>query len=471
MLQSLLGDDPGLAPLTQRLIERTQGNPFFLEESVRTLRETQVLVGEPGVYRLAMALLSIQVPAAVQAVLAARIDRLPPEEKQLLQTAAVIGTEVPLALLQAIADVPEEALRLGLAHLQAAEFLYETRLFPDIEYTFKHALTQQVAYETLLQEWRRALHARIVAALEALAGDQVAEQVERLAYHALRGEVWTKALAYGRQAGEKAMARSAHREAVGYFEQALGALPHVPEQRHTREQAIDLRIALRSALWPSGDLGRILAYLREAETLAAALDDPRRLAQVLPFLSEQFRFMGAMTRPLPLASAPSPLLPPVGRWSGKRRRTSASASPTRPRATIVAPSTASGRAWQDSTGRSAASTLVRSSCPPCSPVPTSPGAMPSWVRSLRAGPSGKKGSGLLRKLRTLGASCMPITGSVCWPSAKATCPGHSPGSNGLWASVRTRTSRSFSSGSRRPWARHTPWPGAAPTPCRCSRRR
>jgi tetratricopeptide (TPR) repeat protein len=237
----------------------------------------------------------------VQAVLAARIDRLPPEEKQLLQTAAVIGTEVPLALLQAIVELSEEELRRGLGHLQAAEFLYETRLFPEIEYTFKHALTQQVGYETLLQERRRGLHARIVEALEALAGEQVAEvasgrspdQAERLAHHALRGEVWDKALAYFRQAGEKAMTRSAHREAVGYFEQALSAVVHLPEQRHTLEQALDLRLALRSALWPSGDLERILAYLREAETLAEALDDPRRLAQVSLFLFENFRFMGA----------------------------------------------------------------------------------------------------------------------------------------------------------------------------------
>ena len=293
MLQSLLGDDAGLEPLKQRLIERTQGNPFFLEESVRTLVETQVLVGEQGAYRLARALPSIQVPATVQAVLAARIDRLPPEEKQLLQTAAVIGTEVPLALLQAMAEAPEEPLRLGLAHLQAAEFLYETRLFPEIEYTFKHALTQQVAYETLLQERRRALHARIVEALEALAGDRVAEQVERLAHHALRGEVWDKALAYCRQAGEKALARSAHREAVGYFEQALRALPHLPEDRDTREQAIDLRLALRTALLPSGDLERILVYLREAESLAAALDDPRRLGRVSRSLSVHFWNRGA----------------------------------------------------------------------------------------------------------------------------------------------------------------------------------
>ena len=155
---------------------------------------------------------------------------------------------MPLALLQAVAEMPETPLRLGLTHLQAAEFLYETRLFPEIEYTFKHALTQQVAYETLLQERRRALHARIVETLEALAGERLAEQVERLAHHALRGEVWDKALAYCRQAGEKALARSAYREAVGSFEQALSALPHLPEQRDTREQAVDLRLALRSAL-------------------------------------------------------------------------------------------------------------------------------------------------------------------------------------------------------------------------------
>jgi class 3 adenylate cyclase/tetratricopeptide (TPR) repeat protein len=293
LLEVLLGDDSTLTPLKQHLVERTEGNPFFLEESVRTLVETGVLGGEREAYRLAKPLQSIQVPATVQTVLAARIDRLPPDEKRLLQTAAVIGHKVPLALLQAMAEGPEEPLRLGLTHLQAAEFLYETRLFPEHAYTFKHALTQQVAYETLLQERRRALHARIVEALEALAGDRVAEQVERLAHHALRGEVWDKALTYFRQAGEKAMARSAYREAVGSFEQALNALPRLPEQRDTHEQAIDLRLALRSALYPSGDWRRILACLHEAEALATARDDPRRLGQVSLFLSDHFRNMGA----------------------------------------------------------------------------------------------------------------------------------------------------------------------------------
>src|SRR6266571_2383936 len=207
LLQALLGDDPSLAPLKQLLIARTQGNPFFLEESVRTLVETGVLVGEPGAYRLAQALPTIQVPATVQAVLAARIDRLPLEEKRLLQTAAVVGTEVPFALLRAIADMPEATLHSGLAHLQAAEFLYETRLFPEREYTFKHALTHEVTYGSLLQERRRGLHAHIVEALEVLAGDRVAEQVERLAHHALRGEVWEKAVTSCQQAGARAYDR------------------------------------------------------------------------------------------------------------------------------------------------------------------------------------------------------------------------------------------------------------------------
>ncbi len=301
LLHALLGDDPSLAPLTALLIARTEGNPFFLEESVRTLGETGILVGERGACRLAKPLASLQVPATVHAVLAARIDRLPSEEKHLLQTAAVIGTEVPFALLQAIAERPEATLHRGLAHLQAAEFLYETRLFPEQAYTFKHALTHEVAYSSLLQERRRALHARIVEALEAVAGNRVAEQVGRLAHHAFRGEVWDKVLAYGRQAGEKALARSAHREATGFFEHALSALRHLPETRDTREQAIDLRLAMRSALSPAGEFGRVLAYLREAEALAPALDDPRRLARVSGLLSAHFYFRGAHDQAIAVA--------------------------------------------------------------------------------------------------------------------------------------------------------------------------
>jgi predicted ATPase/class 3 adenylate cyclase len=296
LLQALLGDDAGLEPLTRVLIERTEGNPFFLEESVRTLVETQVLIGEPGAYRLGQPLLTIRVPATVQAVLAARMDRLPAWEKTLLQTAAVIGKDVSFLLLQAIAELPEEALRGTVTHLQAAEFLYEASLFPEFEYTFKHALTQEVAYGSLLQDRRRALHARIVGAIERLYSDRIDAQVERLAYHALRGEVWGKALTYFRQAGAKAAARSAHWEAVGCFEQALVALQHLPEHQDTWEQAIDLRFSLRNALLPLGEHKRTFDHLRAAETLAEARNDQQRLGRAFAYLAEAFRMTGELDR-------------------------------------------------------------------------------------------------------------------------------------------------------------------------------
>ena len=255
--------------------------------------ETKALVGERGRFRLAQAVQAIQVPPTVQAMLAARIDRLPPEDKRLLQISSVVGKDVPFALLESVSDLPEEALRRGLDHLQAAEFLYETRLFPDHEYTFKHALTHEVTYASLLHERRRTTHARIMEAIETLHAGRLIEHVERLGHHAVRGEMWEKALHYLRQAGLKALDRSAYREAVGYYEQAIDALSHLPQTRDTREQAIDLRLALRSALLPSNDSARILARLREAEAFAVALDDPRRLGQISGFLSVHFRNRGA----------------------------------------------------------------------------------------------------------------------------------------------------------------------------------
>src|SRR5207253_5670076 len=154
LLSALLGDDPGLGPMKRLLVRR--GNPFFIEESIRTLVETGALTGDRGAYRLIRPIQAIDVPATVQVILAARIDRLPAEDKRLLQTASVIGKDVPFALLHAVAEAEEEAVHRGLVHLQAGEFLYETRLFPDAEYTFKHALTHEVTYGTLLHERRKA---------------------------------------------------------------------------------------------------------------------------------------------------------------------------------------------------------------------------------------------------------------------------------------------------------------------------
>jgi class 3 adenylate cyclase/tetratricopeptide (TPR) repeat protein len=291
LLQALLGDDPTLEPLKPLLVRR--GNPLFIEESIRTLVETGALAGERCAYRLTRPIQSIEVPATVQVILAARIDRLAEEYKHLLQMASVIGKDVPFVLLHAIAELSEDVVQRGLTHLQGAEFLYETRLFPDAEYTFKHALTHEVTYGTLLQERRKALHARIVGAIERCYRNRLTEHLERLAHHAVRGEIWEQAVTYLRQAGAKAFARSANREAVTFFEQALTALAHLPETRETLEQAIDVRFDLRTALFPLGHLERIFAYLREAEGFAKALDDPGRLGRVSVYMGHYFWVTGS----------------------------------------------------------------------------------------------------------------------------------------------------------------------------------
>jgi len=290
LLAALLGPDPGLAPLTQMLVKR--GNPFFLEETVRTLVETGALAGERGGYRLTRPVEALQMPATVQTILAARVDRLPPEEKRLLQAASVIGKDVPYALLTAIAEQPEEAIRRGLAHLQETEFLYETQLFPDLEYTFKHALTHEVAYGGLLHERQRALHARITEAIERLDPERITEHAELLAHHALRGALWAKAVVYLREAGLRAMARAAYREAIAQLEQALGAVRRLPETRQTTELTIDIRIDLRNAVRPFDDLARMGEHLHEAEVLTRTLGDQHRLARIATFMVIQCLLTG-----------------------------------------------------------------------------------------------------------------------------------------------------------------------------------
>ena len=288
LLDSLIGCEVATVAIKAVLIERTGGNPFFLEEGVRAAVETGLLAGERGDYRLARPPGEIRVPATVQAVLAARIARLPLEDKALLHTAAVIGKDVPLALLRTVAHLPEEALRAGLVRLQGSEFLYETKVVPEPELAFKHALSHEVAYAGLLEDRRRALHARIIRAIEQLHAARLAEQTDRLAHHALAGEVWDKAVAYCREAGTKAATRSAYREAVACFEHALAALTHLPESRETIEQGIDLRLDIRYSLTPLGELPQIFSRLCEAKTLAERIGDQRRLGWISACMTFHF---------------------------------------------------------------------------------------------------------------------------------------------------------------------------------------
>ena len=246
MLEPLLGGDASVQPLKRMLFERTEGNPLFLEECVRALVDTHVLVGEPGHYHAVEAAQTIRLPATVQAILAARIDRLMPEHKRLLEAASVIGRDVPLDVLRAIAEESDEALTRGLRQLQVTQFLYETSTFPKAAFTFKHALTHHVVYENLLRERRRRLHVQTMQAIEQLDAERLAEQADRLAYHAVRGELWDKAAQYLLQAGQKSIRLSAYRDALAHLGVGLDALARLPTTPERLSLELDYRVSIGS---------------------------------------------------------------------------------------------------------------------------------------------------------------------------------------------------------------------------------
>ncbi|MCW3678752.1 adenylate/guanylate cyclase domain-containing protein [Burkholderia cenocepacia] len=252
LLAALLGDDPTLVPLKPLILEKTEGNPFFMEEVVQTLVEEQTLLGEPGRYRIVQTPTALHIPTTVQGVLAARIDRLPVAEKELLQTLAVIGNEFPFSLIQRICDVPQartdDALRDLLTRLEDAEFIYERPAFPEVEYSFKHALTQDVASRSLLTERRSALHERTGQAIEALFSSRIADYCSELAHHyRLSGNV-PKAVEYLYRTGQQALQHSAHLDATHHLDAALELLQQLPDTPERAHQELALLLSLGPAL-------------------------------------------------------------------------------------------------------------------------------------------------------------------------------------------------------------------------------
>jgi predicted ATPase/class 3 adenylate cyclase len=279
LISGFLSGSPELDVVRERLVQHTQANPLFLEEMAQALVESGVVVGD-SVFRLTRHPDDIEIPESLQALLAARIDRLPTEQRELLQIAAVIGRRVPLVILRAIADLPEDVLRARLAALTAHEFLSGGSRIGDVDLTFKHALTHAAAYESMLLRHRRTLHVRVLHAIEAVAVDRIEAHIERLADHALRAELWDKAVQYLRRAGDAANALAAHRAAVPFFERALDAHARMERGPESDDIGIDLRLGLRVALASTADLPRARICLDEAERLAATAGDTRRLAHI-----------------------------------------------------------------------------------------------------------------------------------------------------------------------------------------------
>jgi class 3 adenylate cyclase/DNA-binding SARP family transcriptional activator/tetratricopeptide (TPR) repeat protein len=200
LLHALAGPDPSLDGISELIAERTGGNPLYMEEVVQGLAESGGLVGERGAYRLAHAIEEIDIPATVQALLAARIDRLPEREKALVQSAAVIGREFSEPVLGRVTGLPEHELAATLAALASAELIYERALYPEAEYAFKHPLTQEVAYRSQLRERRTGTHAAAAAALEALYPDRQDELAAVISDHWEEAQEPVRAAQWGARA-------------------------------------------------------------------------------------------------------------------------------------------------------------------------------------------------------------------------------------------------------------------------------
>jgi len=274
LLQELIGGSDELAPLRAHIIARADGTPFFLEEFARSLHESGAIAG--GAPRLT----NIVIPASVQSILAARIDRLAPLHRRILQIAAVIGRDVPLPLLAALADMHESTLTQEIAVLRAAGFLVEVNLRTGIVHSFSHALTQAVAYDTLLRSDRRGLHERVLRAMETQGPGQRDSAVDDLVHHAVLAEAWPEAARYALAAGERASRRSALTEAKAYLETAIAALSQQPPSIATMTQGIDARLSLRGVLATMNDTSGIQEYLKEADNLAELAGDRLNLARV-----------------------------------------------------------------------------------------------------------------------------------------------------------------------------------------------
>ena len=284
MITALLGDDAALQPLRRLIIDKTEGNPFYMEETVQVLFDGGALVRN-GTIKLTKQLDELKIPPTVQAILASRIDRLPADEKDLLQTLAVMGKEFPLGLIRKVTGKPDDELERMLGTLQLGEFIYEQPALPDVEYTFKHALTLEVAYGSVLNERRKPLHERTAQALESLFAGTLDDHLPELARHYSRSGNTNKAIHYLRMAGEQAAGRCAHEEAIGLFNSALEMLARMPESRERMRPEVELRLALVGSLVANKGYAapEVAESARRALELSGELGEPELHFSALMF--------------------------------------------------------------------------------------------------------------------------------------------------------------------------------------------
>ena len=319
MLSAMLGDGIELAPLKRLIIDRTEGNPFYMEETVQVLFDDVALVRN-GTVKLTKSLNQLKIPPTVQAILAARMDRLPPDEKDLLQTLAVIGREFSFGLLRNVVAKSDDELNRMLTDLQLGEFIYEQPATDDIGFIFKHALTQDVAAKSMLIEKRKALHERTAQAIEALYAERLDDQVGNLAHHYTQSANTRQAVKYLYLAGQQAVQRSAHQQAIAHLTAALELLNTLPESPERDGRELELASALVQVLQPTkgysapetveaaararalaektGNLAQLVLQLSSISRAAFVSGDYSRAAMVADQLLDLAQREGSPTEPL-----------------------------------------------------------------------------------------------------------------------------------------------------------------------------
>jgi class 3 adenylate cyclase/predicted ATPase len=303
MLSALLGDGVEAAPLKRLIIEKTEGNPFFMEETVQVLFDEGALVRDGSAMRLTRPLGELKIPPTVQGILAARIDRLPFDAKELLQTLAVIGREFPLSLIRAVGAKSDDELNRLLNDLQLGEFIYEQPAVGDTEYIFKHALTQEVAYNSMLIERRKFIHERAGQALESIFAGQMDDHLDELAHHYGRSDNAEKAVEYLGRAGNQALQRSAYGDAINRLTAAIDLLQRLPDSPKRVQRELLLQLAVGPALmavkaYAGPEAER--AYTRARE-LCERLGDPPEFFPVLYGLWVVYLVRGELPRAYELA--------------------------------------------------------------------------------------------------------------------------------------------------------------------------
>ena len=305
MLAALLGGDETLDGLKKLIIAKTEGNPFFTEEIVRELFERGVLARNGGI-RLTRAVTAVDIPTTVDGVLTSRIDRLSDEEKTLLQSAAVIGREFPWSLIRCVADLSDDDLHRLLSRLQRAELVFERPAFPEPEYVFKHALTREASYGSVLAERRRELHERTARAIETLFADRLEDHYGELAEHYTRSGNVEKAIDYLTLAGRYAIQRSRYSEGAARLREALAILPLLDSPAEAIRRELGVQTALGPALIAMHGYGapEVAHTYSRADELSQGGGDPRRRFSVLRglwvsrFVHSKYREALAMGREL-----------------------------------------------------------------------------------------------------------------------------------------------------------------------------